>query len=535
LPKRQKQDIKNSNMKATSDKVIESLFPFSDEEIIEFKNQCLHSIEERTEVYNRLRDLLFDNQEKNLIFKTLKDVISLIYLPDNVIFDIVVHPSAEGLVTEQIQSLFDKLQREINEDFISDSLDIEVYEWVFWSCVYGSYFVKTIYDGSDFRFVGVSPYDFGVLYEDNDSLNKEQVFCHIARIPKWLAQKKFPGTSFKTTPPPVRQDRFLELVISQNETGFRAQPKETMFDRTRSAPVSFSAKQVGEYAELYELWIYDHDRKDWFMAQIVGDRVIKSANPFIRGYHPFVKFTPNSVEGYFWGMSELHYLVNLSQTLKSKINTLEHLEGLLSQPPLIVYGVQGQIEAEEMQAKLNKKGSIIPIIDPTARFDFYLPKLDPAIIYNAIKFYEDSFYDISGIKGPLLGKSMPNVRSASYANILAQFASTQLKEKALKVEYFIESIMTIMAQCLINSSERFKYLLGIPFRVDVFAHTSSPITAMAYQDMLISLAEMGIIPNDVVIDMLPLPKKDKIKQQAKKLEQVAMLKAMGGSNETEKA
>jgi len=53
---------------------------------------------------------------------------------------------------------------------------------------------------------------------------------------------------------------------------------------------------------------------------------------------------------------------------------------------------------------------------------------------------------------------------------------------------------------------------GVPFRIDVFAHTSSPIVATFYQDMLLQLAEAGFIPAEVIIDILPLPKKDKIEQ-----------------------
>jgi len=496
--------LRNKKQKITENK---NGFPYSDQEILDFRDGCLSNIELRQERYKELRNILFNNEIKNHIFKTLEDIVSLIYLPDNIIFDIV--PNPEYTIDDNTQKLLDKLGRVLSEKFIYDCLDIEFYEWLFWSFVYGSYIVKTIFDGRKINFKPVCPYDFAVYYEDNPNLDKDQVFCHIARIPLHLARKKYPNIELRITPPPSRTESFLDIVISQNQQTktFTATPIK------REIVETLEPKKIGEYAEIYELWMYDYDKKDWYMAQIIGDQIaIKSVNPFIPGEHPFIKFTPNPIEGYFWGLSELHFLTNLYLKIKAQVEKLDHIENMLTRPPLIVYGLQGQVASNEMQGKLQTPGEVIEIFDPTAKFDFYLPKLEPALVFEMIKYYEESFKEQSGIIGVFTGKPMANVRSASYASILAQFASTVLKKKALRTEAFLEEVMTTYANCIVNSRIEYKELLNIPFRVDVFAHTSSPITALAYQEMVMALAENNIIPPDVVIDMLPLPKKEKIKK-----------------------
>jgi hypothetical protein len=136
---------------------------------------------------------------------------------------------------------------------------------------------------------------------------------------------------------------------------------------------------------------------------------------------------------------------------------------------------------------------------------------------------------MSGITGILGGKPIPNVRSGSYASILAQFASAPLKKKALRVECFIETMMTMFANIKTKMLEKYFLISGTPFRIDVFAHTSSPIVATFYQDMLLQLAEAGIIPAEVLVDVLPLPKKDVIKKYLE-------VKLMTGlQNETKKS
>ncbi|MEM1672472.1 MAG: hypothetical protein QXT86_10535, partial [Archaeoglobaceae archaeon] len=88
---------------------------------------------------------------------------------------------------------------------------------------------------------------------------------------------------------------------------------------------------------------------------------------------------------------------------------------------------------------------------------------------------------------------------------------SHLKAKALRFEQFIERIMTLWARMLVQFDRRYGDV-RVPFKVEVYAHTSSPIMAMNYQDLLLTLFEMGAIGADVLIEMLPIPFKWRVKK-----------------------
>ncbi len=501
---------------------------YSDEELTALKNDCLAGLEERRKKYDDYGEKILRNSVKNPLFKHLKDIASLVYYPDNIIFDNVIQIDKENIKSEHIK-LFDKLKLEIYEDFVNRALDILIYDIVFWSLVYGSYFVKVfVNSNNEIVHKKVSPYDICVLYEDYQDLDKNQIILHVTRIPRHIAVKRYGEEAIvemKEVSTPIRPEtRFLQMVYSETKGQVPTQDEMWGID-TEMPPIP---KTTGKYIEIYEMWLWDSDIQDYLMVQFIGNKVIKSKNPFIPKEHPFVPCIINSLEGYFFGLSELHFLYRIQDKLKEQIEKLNHNEQMLNEPPMIVSGLAGSIEAKEIREKLKKKGEIIEIIDPTGKIDFYMPKLTPDILYKSLEYWETSFKEMSGIIGILGGKPLPNVRSGSYASVLAQFASAPLREKALRVEYFIETLMSLHANIKTKILEKYALISGIPFRVDVFAHTSSPIVATFYQDMLLQLAEAGIIPPKVVIDVLPLPKKDEI---IKFLETKAMVELV---NETKK-
>jgi len=501
---------------------------FSDEELISLKNDCLSGLEERRKIYDTYGEKVLRNDLKNPLFKHLEDITSLIYFPDNIIFDPVIQIDKDK-ITKEMNEKFDKLKFEIYEDFISEALDIQLYDIFFWSLVYGSYFCKFFINSNGIKIKKVSPYDICVLYEDYQEIDKNQVIFHVTRIPKHIATQRYGDDillEMREVSAPVRpESKFLSLVYSQ--TKGQVPTQEEMWTLDRNLPPT--PKSIGKYMELYEMWLWDDKLEDFLMAQFIGNKVIKSKNPFIPKEQPIIGFMPNPLENYFFGLSEIHFLYPLQDKLKGQIEKIDHNEEMLNEPPMIVSGLTGSIEAQEIRKKLKKPGEVIEIIDPTAKMDFYIPKLTPEVLYKSLEYWENSFKEMSGIAGILGGKPIPNVRSGSYASILAQFASAPLKKKALRVEYFIETMMTMFANIKTKMLEKYFLISGTPFRIDVFAHTSSPIVATFYQDMLLQLAEAGIIPAEVLVDVLPLPKKDVIKKYLE-------VKLMTGlQNETKKS
>ena len=485
---------------------------YSDQELSQIKNDCLSGLEERRVLYDSYGEKVLRNNLKNPLFKHLEDITSLIYFPDNIIFDIIPQIEKEK-ITKDKTTLLEKLKTEIYEDFISAALDIHLYDIFFWALVYGSYFCKFfITANNEIKIKKVSPYDICVLYEDYQSLDKNQVILHVTRIPKHIAMQRYGADALIEMPEvsaPIRpESRFMSLVYSQTKGKVPAQDDLWAIDRDLP-PIP---KAAGRYVELYEMWLWDEAIDDYLMVQFIGNKIIKSNNPFVPKEQPIIGFIANPLENYFFGLSEIHFLYPIQDRLKDQIEKINFNEKMLSEPPMLVSGLTGSIEAQEIREKLNKPREVIEIIDPTAKIDFYIPKITMDVLYKSLEYWENSFKEMSGIMGILGGRPMPNVRSGSYASILAQFASAPLKKKALRAEYFIETMMTLFASIKTKIFEKYALISGLPFRVDVYAHTSSPIVATYYQDMLIGLAEAGLIPAEILIDVLSLPKKDDIKE-----------------------
>ncbi|MDW7973291.1 MAG: hypothetical protein RMI01_08845 [Thermodesulfovibrio sp.] len=496
--------------------------------IVEIKETALRSRQERVRYYNSLKKLVLDNDRDNPLYAHLEVVTSLCYYPDNIIFDINLDNEAK-LSDVEFEAV-KRLVRRMGEDYVRDGLDIKFYDWIMWGLLYGNYFVKVFIDGSKVKVKPVAPHFISVLNEEHEELDEHQAVVHTVYLPKVFAKKKY-GSKVDFYVGGNGRDgesldrKFISKVDEQN-----ALVVEGIGEIGGIKP-----KRYEDVIEVNELWYWDWELNDYVMVQFIGDVIVEQATAsqcFIRGKLPFVNFKPRAIEGSFWGMSELHYLITLYDKLGWYYDKLEHLIDLLISPPMVISGLSGTVESEEIKKKLNTPNSVIEIIDPTSKIDLYAPKITPDIMAGIVNKYEDNFKARSGLQGILRGSPMPNVRSANYAQILAQFASAPLKKLALKSECFIEDVMTLYITAIALTDAKYKELAGVKMMADIFAHTSSPITAMAYEDRILTLADFGVIPMEVVVDLLPLPKKDeiisKIKDWELKQQLLAEYKAKGG-------
>jgi hypothetical protein len=60
-------------------------------------------------------------------------------------------------------------------------------------------------------------------------------------------------------------------------------------------------------------------------------------------------------------------------------------------------------------------------------------------------------------------------------------------------------------------TDKFPLLAKTPFRVEVYAHTTSPVLLQNFTTLILELNARGLIPPEVAIELLPIPHKDRIK------------------------
>jgi hypothetical protein len=126
----------------------------------------------------------------------------------------------------------------------------------------------------------------------------------------------------------------------------------------------------------------------------------------------------------------------------------------------------------------------------------------------------------------MMGQAQKNVRSEGYASMLAQFASSELKRVAHNVEAQLEDIFTTTAHLYqINDYTQYKHegrtfslaQYPHPYRIEIYAHSSSPITIEQNVKMTLEFAKRDWLPPEVLVKLLPMPDKKKILNHIKQV------------------
>jgi hypothetical protein len=181
----------------------------------------------------------------------------------------------------------------------------------------------------------------------------------------------------------------------------------------------------------------------------------------------------------------------------------------------------GALQKDEIIRALRLGDEVIDIESPDTKVEEYVPKVNLEALYALIQRKEESLRHTLGLMSDLIfGQNITGVRSASHAQLISMFASSHLKTKALRFEKFIEELMTLYGQYIVIYDEKFASLYNVPFRIEVYAHTSSPIMALNYMEILQMLVDAGIISKETLIDLIPVPLKQKLKLEVKKKEEI---------------
>jgi hypothetical protein len=212
----------------------------------------------------------------------------------------------------------------------------------------------------------------------------------------------------------------------------------------------------------------------------------------------------------------------------------------LLDPSLLISGYNiGEDSADNAVARLRSPGGHYILNGMQAKAEPWVPKLDIEAAYKALDWLDVQTKYITGVNEIMQGQSQKNVRSSGYASMLAQFASTELKRIAHTIEAQLEEAFTFTGQLFqendgstyTDQDTKRPFVLGqFPFdyRLEIYGHTGSPIATENNISLSMQLHDKGLMPAEILIDILPIPYKDQLKAYAKKMElQKAMAAASG--------
>jgi hypothetical protein len=513
----------------------------------EIANRCLVSRVQRREQYASHRlfwlygtDGSFESEDQdtgvgpppgNKLWPHIDQLSSFLYSQDTTRFSVEIGQS----VPQAMQAWTSPLDGYVNDEWHNSNTDIVYGLGLVLGLVYGTTHIKPLWKRDGIYPGLVLPHNFGVLREDTFQLSKQEAFVHCYTItPSQFAN------DFGDLP------RFSQILkqVSRREGGHLDTQQESL-DRiilSGQDPLSGSgAGQVDwltqvsmnyiprvreELIELYELYVYDDDLKDF--------RIFTLADPFVplldrpltkTGWldheEPFVQICPNPDPNYYWGISEVERLTPLQVYRNKCMAQIDHLQELQAHAPSTASGFPSDLL--EMQYALDTPGGFMnapdAISNGTPRADRIKIEI-PSDLYARVDRIDAMFEDMSGLPASTQGKAVQGVRSGGHATELAKLGSSRAKKRALIIEDSLEHLATLYLKLLMKYDDKHMTLedgteivaaqFTEDFMVKVDAHSNSPIFADDQNALAFELLKVKAITRERFLQMLSVPNRRRL-------------------------
>jgi hypothetical protein len=485
--------------------------------------------------------------EYNKLAAHIDLLASFLFAGETTSFVIEVSEDAETEPDFELQKAA-KVTPAINKAWNRSNLDLIFNEALVWALVYNTMFVKLVQRPGGFDSYTVEPHQIGVLLEHEPMIDQQPVIVHEFFITKSDLERRIQGL------PAEEQTAILALckpmVTNGNSTAVPASGTERLILAASSPNMQGNAltPQNSNLASIYdfdaevnedgctaqEVWVWDDDRADYRVALMLESDYLLidyDKNLFIEGEQPFIKVCPNPLYNYFWGRTELMYLIPLQKWVNERIPEIKKHLQKQTNPPRAASGFQGYADEKAFAVLDNPGGTIFEISPSGAKLDKLLP--ENIQVFDVLDRIEMMFAEVSGIRELMQGKGESGVRAMSHANLLVRVGSSRVKKKAAILEDAVEKIGDLVFK-LIKKYDATKYKTekGMAFIaaqisdnaiVKVDSHSSSPIFVEQQIDKATILFKAGAIDREDLIDAMKIQNPGAIKRKLKKREEAAAL------------
>jgi len=457
--------------------------------------------------FQRIESLFYSSTigGRNRLKQYVQSISSMVYLPDNVIFEVV---GRSAINTRELETA-------LKSWFYDEGVDILFYDVLKTALIYGASFVKIV--PSDVpKIIPIDPYDIQFYYPQLSPDHPDQIITVYHRMPKRTFDRKYgkylsdkdiqiasnvPSTS-RDIPPVI----LSHIVPDKLETPVDAIEKAEDFLPTPK----LTGGDIVEVKEIY--YLPEGSRSQGYMLAVFyeDNLLYHGASPHVSPLIPVISFIPEPRDDFPYGNSPVSELSSIIMKLKKVYVEFEEALQLMKYPPLIISSSILSIEEENVRKGMRPNGVIL-LEGADTKVDHYTTRSDPQAFISQIQLYEKHLEDILFMHEAVVGATPPkNIRSfAQYSQFLS-VALSPIKFLALNWEQFFEMVMTQVLYCMIYHRPDLKQYVGENLRAEVYAHTLSPVNAYQYMDLVLALAEAGILPPEEVVHLLPIPHKQQI-------------------------
>jgi hypothetical protein len=388
----------------------------------------------------------------------------------------------------------------------------------------------------------VMPWNFGVYRESESDIENQEALCETSYLtgPEvWQRIWRFPKAEKLYTDIMVHAqmgqstgsgpDSFFHNVLSTSQINTGVQ--------SATRPIPGGIVQIGNdpnyptisptdgapTVKFHELWIKDED--DYSTLQIVEPDILvtrfKRSNLLgVEHAQPYRLIQPNPMVNWFWGRSELIDLMEPQGFLSVLLDDMKRLIGLQIDKILAFKGDNTITDENYAQGRLAgywNLGQGGGVEDLTPKF--------PSELLPIIKYLQEQINTLGNFPEVMQGKGESGVRAGAHADTLLKTASSVHRDSSLLLESQCASCADL-TMTLMEAKEDRKYwtnpedmegtgfmLSDMPadWRVTVDSHSSSPIFADDFQQVMFALAKMSVLEGLYLIDHSPIPDKEAAK------------------------
>ena len=520
--------------------------------IEEIVQECTQSAEQRRSLIKMYRGYYYTGTADgavavyNRTYPHIERLGAFLYSPTDVRFHIEFDHS-EG---EEIEAQAHAASRKLNRLFHQKNLDLNFAAAVNGSLIDGCNILKAVqgHDGPEGWVI--RPGSFGVLREDIEDLDRQEAFVHSTymtpssfertiteRADRKEIMEKVRNSASEKTEDEFNEDYFHQIIVGGTQPVSTTTSQGSGMVGIVGVPTPVLSPEVARsLVRIDELWVQDQERQDYTTLRMVkglnlvvegaerrrnlsglGDSLGKEHD--FRGFHPFVKVSPNETQGYFWGMSECAAIYRLQDDLNEQVRNLTRLRRLKADPPRSAVGFAG-LNLEKYKA-FNRPRGFISEENPNAKMEDHAPDI-PQEFFAWLDKTMQFFDDVAGFTPIMQGQGEQGVRSQQQAAMLARNSSPRMRDRALLVERqcsewgeFIFRLMQAKDAEVMTENYgkgQVQFLLSqLPddMKVVVDSHSSSPVYAEDNMKLAFGLAKSGAIDGADLI-MLTHPQHEDI-------------------------
>jgi hypothetical protein len=436
--------------------------------------------------------------------------------------------------------------RVLTLEFENRDIDLQFAEAVDIALTYGACIPKITYEHAGITCRLLLPWQVGVYREDRNELDQQEAICEtnyltpqdfwrrIAHLPNAEEMmKKAVAYAKKRTTGDDSDEGFIHQVLLagtaplvQTQPPFSSGPGG-IASTMPAMSATLSPLVARELIEFHELWVLDDELQDYVTIQVAEPDILiaplfTKKNFFVKEEIPYVIVQPNRTHGNIWGRSEMADILNLQKLLKERLDDWKKLMDLQYDRIYAFIGQSGM--NDEMYDQFRQSGWVAMDSGDVKDVTPEVPKEALADIDHILQFMDD----VSGFSNIMSGQGEQGVRAGSHANTLLKTASPRMRDRSIMVERQCadlgDKVLKLKAakdpKAFWTEDQKEFLLDQLPddWHVTVDSHSSSPVYQQDHKELAAFLMKSQVIDGESLLDMLPVPSRDLLKQRWKEMQ-----------------